>query len=99
MHSPLALHSHIERGSYRAYKADFGLHNIGFREKNKGQEQEHWIFELVGYDRWVKPDSICSDVMLNICLCLKMQYQDDCEKNWIIYVMDCDIYIYIYVER
>ena len=40
MHTPLALHSHIERGNYRAYEADFALHNIGFGEENRGQEQE-----------------------------------------------------------
>ena len=51
MHSPLVLHSHIERGSYRAYKANFALHNIGFGEENQGQEQEHWMYDMVGHDR------------------------------------------------
>ena len=40
MHTPLALYSHIERGNYRAYEADFALHNVEFGEENRGQEQE-----------------------------------------------------------
>ena len=32
----------------------FALNHIGLGEANLDQEQEHWMNELIGYDRWVK---------------------------------------------
>ena len=75
------------KGIGRALEADFAWHDIGFGEENQRQDQEHWKYILIGNDRWVKLDSICSSVVW-IYVYVNDVISWCCENNEIIYDMN-----------